>query len=391
MSANNNRDLTFFTYNNDNGTFGIDYTYVHPQTYIKVLPPEYMFKKLIEKATNGEFLAESVVLASNHNISMTCGDAIRRIPGSKIKTSLSDFFTSYDIQLDLGMGDRSGKVILEPKYTWIDYNNPIDLGEVKGLRVKPATDYLYNTIKYGYPEQNYDDVNGKQEFNNSLLFTTPYTRVAKELSKISPYRADCYGIEFTRINLEGKTTTDNSSDNEVFLIHTEAATTPDGPDGAPYYKLDRSLNATATGVLDPATVFNIYLSPKRLIERNGRFLHSLFYKLDGGKLLFQTTEKNAELKTTTPLVIEKADVTIGNLLPQLFSPNLLEFETPAPVDLIEALEASPVRTFIGSYLGVPFAGIPVKVSAASETNEAQDYTLLASPGTSLEPLILIFE
>jgi hypothetical protein len=200
------------------------------------------------------------------------------------------------------------------------------------------------------------------------------------------------------MNLENKTTTDNSSDNDVFLIHT--ATTPiPTPIPVPtyggfiteFYILERSLNATVSGVLDPAGVFNLFLSPKRCLERNGRFIHSLFYRLDGEKLVFRTTEKNAELKTTSPLVIEKADVQIGSLLPQLFSPNLLEFETPAPVDLIEALEASPIRTFTGSYLGVPFDGIPVKVGAASETNEAQDYTLLASPSTNLEPLIKIFE
>jgi hypothetical protein len=389
MSANQNRDLTFFTYDSD-GSFKIDYTYTHRPTYIKVLPPEYVFKKLIEKVTDGQYQAESIVLAANHNVSVTCGDAIRGITGSKVKTSLSDFFTSYDVQFDLGLGDISGKVKLEEKTSWIDYGNPIDLGEVKGLKVKPAGDYLYNTIKIGYPEQQYDDVNGKQEFNNTSLFTTPITRVSKELNKVSAYRGDCYGIEFTRINLEGKTTTDDKSDNDVFLIHTEPTPTAGGP-GTDFYKLDRSLNATASGVLDPATVFNLFLSPKRCLERNGRLIHSLFYKLDSSKLVFQTTEKNAELKTTSPLVIEKADVLISSLLPQLFSPNLLEFETPAPVDLIEALEASPIRSFVGTYLGVPIAGIPVKVSAASETNEEQDYTLLASPSTALEPLIKISE
>lgn len=368
----------------------IDAAFRYPSTYIKVLPPEYVFKKLIEKITNGLYQGESIVLSANHNVVVTCGDAIRGIPGSKIKTSLSDFFTSYDVQFDLGLGDISGKVKLEPKTSWIDYNNPIDLGEVKGLKVKPAGDYLYNTIKCGYPEQQYDDINGKQEFNNTSLFTTPITRVSKELNKVSAYRADCFGIEFTRINLEGKATTDNGADNDVFLIHTEATPTAGGP-GGQYYKLDRSLNVTASGVFDTATVFNIFLSPKRCLERNGQYIHSLFYKLDNSKLVFQTTEKNAELKTTSPLVIEKADVSIGSLLPQLFGPNLLEFETPAPVDLIEALEASPIRSFAGTYLGVPFAGIPVKVGAASETNEEQDYTLLASPSTNLEPLIKIFE
>src|SRR5581483_10011314 len=128
--------VSFFYDNTEPYDFQItDAAYRHPATYVKVLPPEYVFKKLIEKVTDGLYQAESIVLQANHNVSMTCGDAIRSIPGSKIKTSLSDFFTSYDVQFDLGLGDITGKVKLEPKTSWIDYNNPIDLGEVKGLKV----------------------------------------------------------------------------------------------------------------------------------------------------------------------------------------------------------------------------------------------------------------
>lgn len=359
-------------------------------SFPKILTPEYVFKKLIEKITDGAYQAESTLLAANDDFALTCGDALRGISGSKLKTSLVDFFTSLDSQFDIGLGEINGKVRLEKKEYFIDYTNPIDLGEVSKMKVKPATEYYFNTLKIGYPEQDYDNPSGKQEFNNTSLYTSPVTRISKELNKISAYRADCYGVDTVRRNLEGKTTTDSESDNDVFLIHTKKTPITDPIEGT-VYELNRDLNPFVTGLLEPTTVFNIYLSPRRCLDRNGRHIHSCFYKLDTGKLIFQTTDKNANLATSTPSVIEKADVQIGSLAAQLFSPNLLEFDTPAPVDLVEALEASPIRAFRGTYLGFSFVGIPVKVGIRASDYEAQTYQLLASPDTNLEPLIEIFE
>lgn len=371
---------------------GSDFYYASKfrETFIKNLTPLYVFQKLIEKITDGVYQAESTLLSDNSNFTLTCGDAIRGITGSKLKTSLVDFFGSFDTQFDIGLGEINGKVRLEKKEFFIDYANPIELGEVSKLKVKPAIEYYFNTLKIGYPEQDYDNPSGKQEFNNTSLYTTPITRITKELNKVSAYRADCYGIEFTRINLEGKTTTDSDSDNDVFLIHTNKVPITDPIEGT-VYELNRDLNPSITGLLEPASVFNVFLSPRRCLDRNGRSIHSGFYKLDTGKLIFQTTDKNANLSTTTPSVIEKADIQIGSLAAQLFSPNLLEFDTPAPVDLVEALEASPIRAFRGTYLGLSFMGIPVKVGIRASDYEAQTYQLLASPDTNLEPLIEIFE
>lgn len=355
-----------------------EYVNRYRTTYCLGLPPEYVFKKLIEKITDGSYQGESPVLATNYDFVLTCGDALRRIPGAKLKLSLSDFFQSFNTQFDIGMGEIAGKVRLDEKHTFIDYSNPIDLGEVSKFKDKPATEYYFSTLKIGYPEQDYDNVNGKQEFNNTVEYTTPITRITKEYNLVSAFRADCYGAEFTRINLEGKTTTDSDSDNDVWIIHTKKTPVVDPIEGT-IYELNRDLNAFATGLLSPQSVFNLYLSPRRCLERNGRYLHSGFYKMDTGALVYQTTQKNASLTTTNPVVVEKSNVTIGNLLGRLFQPELLECDTPAPIDLVELLEASPVRAFKGTYLGIPFDGIPVKVGIAASDYEAQTYTLLASP------------
>lgn len=357
-------------------------------TYIKALPLLYVYKKLIEKVTGGRYQADSTLLDDNFNIPITCGDAIRGIAGAIIKTSLSKLFQAVNSGAiwTAGMGVIGGVIRIEKKDRWVDYSDPIDLGEVTNLSVKPAEDYIFNQLNIGYEPQDYDDVNGRQEFNNTSRYTGPETEVTKSLDLISPYRADSYGIEFTRINLEGKTTTDSSSDNDVSFIHVNATPINDPIEGI-VYTLNRDLNAFATGLIEPESVFNIYLSPSRCADRSGSFIHSCFYKMDGEFLTWQTTDKNADLATTNPVVIEKSNKHIGSLAPALFTSNILEFEAPSPVNLLELHAASPGRAFKCRYLGIPLKGIAVKIGIRLGDYEVQTIQLLSAPDNDLEQLI----
>lgn len=368
------------TYYDTDININLDFKYKN--TTIKALRPLYVFQQLISKISNGAFTPQSTFLQSIEDVVVTCGDAIRGISGSVIKTSLRDFFTSYNSDFGIGMGMVGNTLRLEQKAYWVQYDDFIDLGEVKNMKVYPATDLLINNIKNGSPNQDYDDVNGKQEFNTTQERSAPITRIAKELNLISVYRKDCYGIEFNRLNLDGKTTTDNDSDNDVFMIHIE-----DNPRGDGLYHLDRSLNASATGLLTPATVFNLYLTPARGIRRNGNYIRSLFYKLEHKYLTFQTTDKNNAVVAGG--IPENADIEISSLDPALFSANYLEFETKVPYNLFEILNASPLKAFAGTWAGFAFVGITDKISVQPGDNGAQTYKLLASPDTSLLPLITI--
>lgn len=382
MSASTNRDFTYFTYDND-GEIKASYTYTHPASTIKALRPFYVFQQLISKVSNGQYTVQSDYLQNiRPDVVITCGDAIRGLDGAVIKTSLRDFFTSYNSHFGLGMGMFGNILRLEQKSFWVQYTDVINLGEVSKMKVSPANDLLINNIKIGTPEQKYDDVNGKQEFNTTAEYSAPITRVAKDLNLVSVYRADCYGIEFTRLNLDGKDTTDNESDNDVFLIHIE-----DVPQGDGLYHLDRSLNAGATGLLSPATVFNLYLTPARALARNGDYIRSLFYKLDSRYLTFQTSDKNDAVVAGG--VTESADVQIASLSAALFSCNYLEFETKVPVDMLDLLNANPLKAFAGTWAGFSFVGIPDKVATQPGDNGAQTYKLLASPTTDLTTLVNI--
>jgi hypothetical protein len=381
--VNATQNNPFFIANYLETEFSLLFQSIYRGSIIKALRPLYVFQQLISKISGGTYTAQSDYLANQINdVVVTCGDAIRGIDDAVIKTSLRDFFTSFNSHFGLGMGMLGSTLRLEPKSFWVQYTDVIDLGEVSKMKVSPANDLLINNIKVGTPNQDYDDVNGKQEFNTTSEYSAPITRVAKELNLVSVYRADCYGIEFTRLNLDGKTTTDNDSDNDVFMIHIE-----DAPQGDGLYHLDRSLNAGAAGLLSPATVFNLYLTPARALRRNGDYIRSLFYKLESRYLTFQTADKNDDVVAGG--ITENADVQVASLSPALFSCNYLEFETKVPIDTLELLRANPLKAFAGTWAGFSFVGIPDKISVQPGDNGAQTFKLLAAPTQDFTPLISI--
>lgn len=392
MTATQNRDLTFFTYDND-GKFSVKYTYVHRTTYVKARRPRELYYDIVSKVSEGTAQGESAALETYKTFVVTSGDAIRGIAGAKIKTSLSDYFKSFNTILSIGMGEVNGKLKLERKPDWINYNAPVDLGECKGLKVTVNKDYLFSSMKIGFPVQEYEDVNGREEFNNTHVYTSSTKRDGKELDMVSVYRTDCYGGEFNRINLDGKTTTDSSSDNAVWVIAIKPTPIIDPVEGE-VYELDRSLNPYATGLLEPETVFNLSLTPKQCLFRNGQYIRSCFYKQDTGYLRFQSTEKNSTLSVAPPggpVITENSDVEIAGLGARLFVPVQLEFETRGPVNPFDILQQNPLKAFSTSYVGVSLVGIPGKTGIHPEDNEAQAYELLASPDTDLTQLIEIFE
>jgi hypothetical protein len=202
-------------------TIKATYNTRYRETYARCLKPITLFKRLGAKIIGNEVNAASTLLEAHSNLVYTSGDAVRGIAGAKIKTHLNDFYQDNKVRYGAGIGLENNKIVIEDYLHFLNETDPIYLGQVKDLNVSVSTDLLHNTVKIGYTERTIDDVNGKLSFNNSHLYTTPISKVVKELSLISPYIADPYVIELTRINLEGKTTTDNSKDNDVIILNVE--------------------------------------------------------------------------------------------------------------------------------------------------------------------------
>lgn len=421
-------------------------------TYVRAFTPWALFRRLVKSITGSDLNAKSDILQQYDDYVITSGDGLRSLAGAKIKTSLNEFFEAFHTIAACGIGVEAGKITIEEKPHFFDNSDPVELGEVKDLEVDPAKELLFNTVKVGYNAIQTDDVNGKFAFCNTHIYKAAVTNVTKELTLISPYAADPFAIEITRANLDGKTTTDNSSDNQVFFLNVkkqmatytanfgeffgaylitlndvtdiqqfpvgsvitfsgtqfnnkaftiqsagiadtliaflfvaEATTTETGVTATATYGV-RILNRpamTITGVPDPGTIFNVLLSPKRLLLKHLPWINSVLWDMVGSKLTFQTTEKNADLVADG--IVEKGDVVVST--ERLFKNMLFSFDAPVRNDLAELLETEPNRSFSFRWQGRSFTGYSSQVGIAPNDGKEQKIKLLSTNDNNLSTLV----
>lgn len=362
------------------------YDYKKEATTVMCLRPQYVFEQLIKKITNGKYTASSTLLSGEGaNYVLTCGDALRGFVkgtpadyiGPVIKTSLNNFTQSYNVKFNTGLGSRD-VALFEKKQVFFNNNNLVNLGGVAELKVSPSTDHLFNTINIGWPDQNYDDVNGRNEFNTTQTYTTPVTRIAKVLDLTSVYRADSYGIEFARINLDNKATTDSDSDDAIFIVNINDN-----------LGLNRPAYTSLTGVTTP-DVFNVELSPKTCLYEHGNYLHIGLDKLDAESIVFQTSTKagyNLSRTLNGVTITEKSDVVIGTLPKALFLPHIFEFETNVPINIVDLIEADPYGKVYFSWDDDTYYGYILECSQQPAMNAKQTFKLLAGADNNMTKLI----
>lgn len=397
-------DLTIFDYDytEHTNTFAVNLQSRFPATTVKMLPPFYVFQQLISKITAGDpkYSTISTLLEGPDRLRMmTCGDAVRGITiatdtsgkGAVLKTSLSDFCKAYRMVSAGALGIQGNVASFEDWGAFFDQSDEIvNVGEVIGYQSTPALDHIYSSVKVGYPEQSYDDVNGKDEFNNTYQFTTPMTKVKKELDLTSPYRGDCYGFEFTRINLEGKKTTDSDSDNDIWIVDIHEDVINSGDETIRLYKLNRPVYSSITGSINPETIFNTEITPKHCLMRNGRYIAAGLWRQEQQFLKFTTTEKNAALSTTLDGVTttENADVKIGTLGPALFLPEQFQFDCAPPHNVAALMALRPYGKIAFTWLGNQYYGYILQASQAPSFDAKQTYKLLASTDNDLSTLVV---
>jgi len=162
---------------------------------------------------------------------------------------------------------------------------------------------IYSRVKVGYDKQEYNSINGRDEFHFTNEYTSGITLSDKSYDLISPFRADPYGIEFL-VHERGKDTTDNDSDNDVFFVCAELK--------GDKYQLVRT-GYSLEGVMDPTSMFNAMFSPRFMIAANSAFI-GIFTK----KLTFASSDGNSDViingvKENGDIDIEDGLFTVGVL------------------------------------------------------------------------------
>lgn len=372
-----------------NSKYSLTFVTRKPATYIQAFRPQYIFAQLITKITDAKFIADTSSYFDQYkNIVFTCGNGIRGMKDAVMKVSFADFFNFWDCFDSVSVSQQGSTVLFDSKVNSIDKTTVIDLPNPSNFKVSVHKPFLFNELEIGYPEIKNDVgvLNGNQETNCKYLFGIGTVKSPAKINKVTKMKGSPYEIEKIRTTILPKDSTDYKSDNENFAIVTDFILQPATTASIlPYYLLDRSLNSVTTGILEPLTIFNLAISPKRMIMNNGPFLRSCLFMSDSRILAYKTCDKNNKMVCNA--VVEKADIRIGDLGDKIFHPIILEFETPAPINLIELLDANPLQIFSVEFLGNIYTGIPIKVAINPSNDKKQSYQLLALPENDLSLLI----
>lgn len=335
---------------------------------------------------------------------LTCGDALRGLLKAVMKTNIADYYKSNNALFNTCMvHDKIGSTINinEKAFAFDEATQILDLGRVSKFKHYPLTAEMFAKYIIGYRDVKYDEVNGKDEFNLTQEYQSPLVRITNEKDIRSDYRADMYGIELTRGNLEGKVLADSDSDNDIFWIDIEdtpAGVIPAGLTGAgeDYYNLNRSGYTVTQGLFSASTAFNLYLSPKLMARTHGNYINSVLYpqvNLPGSRLTFKTASKNQDDATyliwdiAGDIVDERADILLANLDNPLFYGIVFEFECLVPQNILSVLSTNPFGKIKFTADGLDWYGFLLEVSDEPVLKPKQTYKLLCSTSNDLNKLI----
>jgi len=370
-----------------NSKFSISFISRYEATYIKAFRAQYLFQKYIEFVGEGNYSAAVADFFTTHSDKVfTSGNAIRGFADAVLKWDFAGFFQFWDCFSSVGITEEDGVIDFAQKQELTDAADIIELPEPSGLKVSIDRDLLYHELEIGYPPIKNDVgvLNGNEEFNTQFLWSLGVMKKPTRLDKVSKINASCYTIEKIRVTTLNKDTTDYKADNDVFPLVINNTLIPAGSGVPAHYELDRSLNASATGLIEPETVFNIALSPHLNMLRNGPWLRSILWLCDYKTLKFQSSDKNRNLEFDDPLyghIDEDKDENIGGLGTRFITPVLFTVTIPPPDDGV-----NPRAVYQFPFLGTNYTGISKKDSNGLASRKAQTWELLALPDNDFKKL-----
>ncbi|MDX1937614.1 MAG: hypothetical protein SFU21_10870 [Flavihumibacter sp.] len=361
--------------------------------YIPAYPAKRLFELICEKMFKKAVPVKSNLLTNNRELFFTSGDALRGFENAAIKISFADFFKAINLRYLAGFAfnDIEGSTLpeIELLTNFLQDDITHDLGTVQDCVLSFAEDRCFNKIKYGWPNEDYDEVNGRNEFNVTAEATTPLETTVRTYDITTPVRADMTGIELTRINLEGKSTTDSSSDNDTFALYTDGNEYEDAETFLLHYKLKRGPYDAINGLIDSATAFNVELSPKTCLLQHAPLLSSVLHYHGVDNIVWQVSDKNAALSYTIAgkTITENANENIGLLTGKRFIPWYFTVKALPVQGLYNIMKAKPYGKVQFTWKGRQWRGFVIETGTKPVKNDVQTWKLLASADNDLTGFI----
>lgn len=240
--------------------FYIDYSARNKPVNIDAFSPKKLLSSLLSRM--GVSLSGDIVSGSMPIPWMMAAESVRGIKDAKVHTSFSKFcdFAKALLGYDYEILDNSVRFRHMNDFF---VNETKELDHVSNMELSVDESLIYSGVEIGFDKQEYDEINGRDEFHFKSSFSTGLDIKDNILSLISPYRADCYGLEFLA-NERDEESKDTDSDNDIFIVHARK----DGDRLVLVREENGGAIYAVTGVLFPDTIFNASYSPRNMLLVN---------------------------------------------------------------------------------------------------------------------------
>lgn len=296
-----------FKFNSLDTPLNISFSERGKSVKIDCISPKVLLNRLLRSITDKNNVTGEIATGVDERLDMAMivpAESIRGLPNAKIYTSYTKFANWMSTEFGFV------PVIGDEKVTFVHRDTLFQDTEIKDLQDSTSdleynvnAGLVYSGVKVGYDKQDYDSVNGRDEFRFTNEYTTGITLTDNVLELVSPYRADAYGMEFLA-EKRGEDTTDSDSDNDIFFVGASL-------DGEKY-KLVRD-GYTISGVISPSTMFNAMYSQRFMIEANARYIGAFANALE-----FTSSDGNSDVTINgvserSSIVLENKLFTVGEL------------------------------------------------------------------------------
>jgi len=378
--------------------FKVDYTYsvlrisiTQPSTILddqhSVILPHEIFQTLISQINGGRFISNYFGRldlgyyedGEGAYIAITTGEILRGIDPTtvQVNTSFRDAFKSYNAIRCLGAIIGEDYIRIEPLDDLFNYEIAADIGEVREFAITPAKDFIFNSIKAGFPNNEYEQENGRDEFNTTYQYTNGFQSVKRELDLVSVYNGDGYGIEFARrANIMFTGTADSRYDAKIFLICLKL-----DDEGELVTKRDEDV-LSVSGIFSPTTAYNLDIAVGQNMLRWKRYLNIPLYRKAERKLFFQGKDKKSSMQLVTDLGISNdgQDISLGGSY--YFLPEERRFQCPIHIDILFQILANPLGLVKYTYKDETFYDLIYELDSEVEKAATQWRVL----GTKASPI-----
>lgn len=270
----------------DNFSLSVRFNSIDTPIDIDVVRPSTILNRLLSSMTGSADVVGEIASGIDERLDNTLilpAESIRGIENAKLYTSYTKFANWMNAEFGFV------PVIGGNKVSFVHRDSLFQDKEVKNLGSQSVdfeysvnSSLIYSRLKVGYDKQDYDSVNGRDEFRFGVEYTTGTTLTDNSLELVSPYRADVYGIEFLAAK-RGEDTTDSDSDNDVFIVGASL------DNSTQKFVLIRGGKYAISGVISPETMFNVMYAQRFMIEANQKYIGAFSSLLE-----FASSEGNGD-------------------------------------------------------------------------------------------------